>query len=483
MSPALSPSSLGPAGAAPAAAGAPSADASVDAAHVPGLLPWLGLALGSLLLAGFFAFAIAMTRTPAVQLLPTPATFYTFLVGHVTFALTVWLLSALAAVAILVAARAGTPIDGRAARLGAAGAGLGAALLASAGLLGLGQPLLNDFVPVLDHPLFYAGLVLLTAGVALPLGGLVATYPRWRDLRPELMGACLAALTVLVSVAVMAYTLATVSPVGVERAVWVRSLFWGPGYVLLFAETMLMATAWMLLTRLVVAPGPAWDRWARAALFLYLPFLALLVSALLGGDAGRNATIDRWVANAISGAGLGLPSILLLVLVLGQFLHSGVRPWRSPAALALLGSLLLYGTGGLIAAAGFRSDLRVPAHYHGTVGAVTLALMGLVLYLLDRERGRLARWQPVLYGGGLTVMILGLYWAGLLGAPRKTFGFQWADLPALVALNVMGLGAAVAVAGGAAFLLLTLPPLARRVAVAARPAPPARVPARPSWSP
>lgn len=470
------------------AAALPSSGTMLDSMQlqVPGLLPWLGLALGSLLVAGLFAFAIAMARTPLVQLLPTPATFYTFLVGHVTFALTVWLLCALCLVAIIVAAQGGAPVSGRVAGVGAGIAGVGVVFMAVSAFLGLGQPLLNDFVPVLDHPLFYLGLALTTLGVLLPLGGFLLTYPRWRELTAESMGASLAAITVVVSMAVMAVMVATVSPEGVEHAVWVRSLFWGPGQVLLFAETMLMATAWVMLVKLVAPSHQSWEPWARRAMFLYLPFLAVLVSALLGGDAGRNATVDRWVANAISGPGLGLPSILLMGLVVTQLLKSPVRPWAGPRAaarMALIGSILLYSTGGLIAAAGFRSDLRVPAHYHGTVGAVTLALMGIVICVLGRQRARLARWQPALYGGGLTIMIVGLYWAGLLGAPRKTFGFQWADLPAIVAMNVMGLGAFLAVVGGALFILLTLPPLVRRVAREARPRAVAWGRARLSWSP
>src|SRR5690606_11252222 len=135
----------------------------------------------------------------------------------------------------------------------------------------------NDFVPVLDHPLFYSGLTLFALGALLPLGGLLATYPRWRTLQAETMGASLAAVAVVASVAVLIHSLVTADPAGVERPVWVRALFWGPGQVLLFADTILMATAWIVLVRLVAPPQRSWERLARMALFLYVPFLALLV--------------------------------------------------------------------------------------------------------------------------------------------------------------------------------------------------------------
>jgi hypothetical protein len=276
------------------------------------------------------------------------------------------------------------------------------------------------------------------------------------------MGASLAGAAAVLGTGILLVNLIAASPVEVVRSLWVRSLFWGPGQVLLFADTLLMSTSWAILARSLLPDDEMWERRFRLALFAYVPFLAVLVSALLSGEASHHATVNRWIANAISGAGLGLPTLLIAGLLVSRLVRLGRRAWTSPSYLALVGSLLLYAAGSVIAAAGFRSDLRVPAHYHGTVGAVTLALMGVTLQLLGRGEGRLARWQPVLYGGGLLVMILGLYWAGLLGAPRKTFGFQWADLPALIALNVMGLGAGLAVLGGVAFLLLALPALARR---------------------
>ena len=58
------------------------------------LTAWLGLSLGSLVVAGLFAVLVALARTPAVQLLGSAADRFHFaLVGHVTFALTVWFIA------------------------------------------------------------------------------------------------------------------------------------------------------------------------------------------------------------------------------------------------------------------------------------------------------------------------------------------------------------------------------------------------------
>jgi heme/copper-type cytochrome/quinol oxidase subunit 1 len=73
-----------------------------------------------------------------------------------------------------------------------------------------------------------------------------------------------------------------------------------------------------------------------------------------------------------------------------------------------------------------------------------------------------ARWQPYLSGLGLLGIMAGMHWAGGHGAPRKTFGFTWANAQALLAMNLMGLGSLLAILGGLAFVLNVGIPLVRR---------------------
>lgn len=442
-------------GASPAMA--PGVEPMAHAGRQPGMRAWLQIAIGSLVVAGFFAFLTAMTRTPAIRLLATPQAFYTALVSHVTFALTVWLLSALGIVALVVGWLATGRAPSRTTHAGAALAGLGAAAMAAAGVLGLGQAYLNDFVPVLDHPVFYAGLGLFIVGVLLVALRFLASYPRWRWLSAEALGVALASIALLLALALLLDSAMRLPDDGMDRATTLRVLFWAPGQELLFVDTILMATVWLLLLRFGYGRLRFAERWARVALFAYTPFLFVVAGLFLGGEPTHLAGAARGLVNAVTGLGLALPSVAVAGLVAAQVVR-GPRRWREPWFAALALSLLLYLAGGVIAAIGFHSDLRVPAHYHGTVGAVTMALMGLLPALLpERVRWpRLARWQPYLYGGGLLLMMLGLYWAGLLGAPRKTFGFAWANLPALLALNLMGLGATLAVLGGGLFVALVL---------------------------
>jgi heme/copper-type cytochrome/quinol oxidase subunit 1 len=125
--------------------------------------------------------------------------------------------------------------------------------------------------------------------------------------------------------------------------------------------------------------------------------------------------------------------------------------------------LLLFSAGGLIGFLIKGSDVRIPAHYHGSIVGITLALMGLTYALLPRlgytrPLPRLATWQPVLYGAGQFLHIAGLVWSGGYGVQRKVAGAeQVLRTPSEVAgMALMGVGGLIAVIGGLAFALVVL---------------------------
>jgi heme/copper-type cytochrome/quinol oxidase subunit 1 len=110
------------------------------------------------------------------------------------------------------------------------------------------------------------------------------------------------------------------------------------------------------------------------------------------------------------------------------------------------------------------STTMVPAHYHASVGAVTVAFMAATYALLGafglslpgpRWRRALA-WQPVLYGAGMGLLAAGFALAGSRGMGRKLYGAEQAarTLAESAGLAVMGVGGFVAVAGGVLFLVV-----------------------------
>jgi heme/copper-type cytochrome/quinol oxidase subunit 1 len=140
--------------------------------------------------------------------------------------------------------------------------------------------------------------------------------------------------------------------------------------------------------------------------------------------------------------------------------------WRaaaSPERAALLASLLLFSAGGVLAFMIRGINVVVPAHYHGSIVGVTLAFMGLTFGLLPQlgwrqPLPRWARWQPLVYGGGQLMHILGLAWSGGYGVQRKVAGTQQvlSSLPEKIGMGMMGLGGLIAIIGGLMFVLACL---------------------------
>jgi hypothetical protein len=145
-------------------------------------------------------------------------------------------------------------------------------------------------------------------------------------------------------------------------------------------------------------------------------------------------------------------------------------PLSDPRIAAFLASTGLTVLGFVLGALIRGSTTMVPAHYHASVGGVTVAFMAVTFLLLDafglRLRGgrfaRAALWQPILYGAGMAGFAL----AGAHGMGRKMYGAEQATrgVAESAGLAVMGLGGFVAIAGGLLFLGALVAALWSRVA-------------------
>ncbi|RPI38857.1 MAG: hypothetical protein EHM59_22745, partial [Betaproteobacteria bacterium] len=136
---------------------------------------------------------------------------------------------------------------------------------------------------------------------------------------------------------------------------------------------------------------------------------------------------------------------------------------------ALITSLILFGAGGLIGFMIQGSNVKIPAHYHGCIVGVTLALMGLAYALLPRlgfgqVDPRLARVQSWMYGGGQLLHIVGLVWSGGYGVQRKVAGAEQTlrTFEQVAGMGLMGLGGLVAVLGGVLFAVIVMKAMLRR---------------------
>jgi len=115
------------------------------------------------------------------------------------------------------------------------------------------------------------------------------------------------------------------------------------------------------------------------------------------------------------------------------------------------------------------SNTIITAHYHGTGGAISLAFMGLTLYLLPRlgygtPNLKWATLMSYIYGAGQLFHIIGLLWSGGYGVQRKVAGAAQGlqGFAQTAGMGLMGLGGLVAVVGGVIFLVVVFKAMRRK---------------------
>lgn len=416
---------------------------------------WLILAVTAVAVSGVFAILIALARVPALGTLFPGAEFYRVaLVLHVNLSQGVWFM-AFAGALWSLHGDAGADSLRRLALLLAATGTAGLVLAVSAGNV---RPLMSNYLPVLDSRLFLGSLTLFGLGILLQalLSWRSLTVDR-RVLPPVLARARLLKLSVAATLAVFGLLAATAwqLPAG-EGIIYFENLFWGSGHLWQFSLLALLMYCWLQLAGPAAGCLPRWL--SAAASFGWLLPVVLGIGIVLLNEPGSAAYVYRytWLMQWTSWE---TPLLLAVALWLAA-------PRRSLAPGFGL-SLLLFIAGLLLGTLINGQTTLVTAHYHGTIGAITLAFMAVSFRMLgalgcEPPAERLVRWQLGFYGYGVLLMMSGLAGAGLMGAPRKTPGdlaltFS-VETVSRICLGVGGLCATIGIVMFAVLLLRRLLP-------------------------
>lgn len=445
---------------------APSQAANAHALGVSIARGWFLFAVGSLVLAGLLSLLLVVGRLPFLGAIFTdPLFFKRALVVHVDLALVVWFQAGTLA---FLALAVGSTLPRRLVGLSFALCGAGIAGLLAGALMPGAQPILSNYVPVIDHPVFLTGLVAWFAGSGLFfLGAVAAPVARGSTLPDEVIVALRVAaagnlIALLTFAAAWRTTLSGLPTIGYYELV-----MWGGGHALQAANVATMLGLWLLLLhrwsgRAVLTPAAS--RWLLSA--LVAPHAILPVLALQGTSSGAYVELAtdlmRWT----------LFPVILIVLGFGVR-HVVATRRASPLPIAfdhrlagLAGSASLAALGLVLGAFIRGSNTLVPGHYHAAIGAVTLALMTAAYDFCADTSARAvvariwtrAKLQLLTFGVGQAVFAVGFGIAGVYGLGRKQYGVEQhvRSVGEYVGLGVMGLGGILAVAGGLLFLAVML---------------------------
>lgn len=422
---------------------------------------WLGLALASLLLAGFFSLFLVVGRAPFLSgFFDDPHFFRRCLVVHVNLALVVWFYAFLAGLVSLL------PGGPRRSPMPVLLSGAGVLLLVIAGGIPDAVPVLSNYVPMIDHPVFAAGLLLIAAGIGEAMIRVLVdrrgepVIPFAPEAQLGLKAAAVAFLLAVLTV----FGAWVGTPSDTITDLYFELLFWGGGHVLQFSSVAAMVAIWLHLVatgtgQAVVSPRIA--RFLFGLLLLPLPFAPVIALA------GTDGALYRIGATRLMQWGIfPVVSTFIVLAVLAIVRHArtigtravltdaGIAGFAASAALTIVGFIL----GAMIRG----SNTMVPAHYHAAIGAVTVAFMAGAFVLLpalgfplrSRLQQRLAAWQPALFGFGQLVFAIGFGIAGANGMGRKVYG-QEQHIDSVVdvlGLALMGVGGLMAMAGGLLFI-------------------------------
>jgi hypothetical protein len=424
---------------------------------------WSALAMLSLAVAGVYAVLVALSRIPGIEdVFPWPLDFFhKGLVVHVVLSFVVWFLAVFGALLQVTTLRlaAGSPrldLLGMAAVLLAEG---GCVFLFLPALMDRGEATLNNYVPVIIDPVYYTGLVLLAVALALAVIRLGANWDRRQHpldpLSTAVAGGAVIFAVALICFATAAWLLGDQTP----SHTFNEDLFWGGGHLLQFLNVAMLLGAWSLLA----AQGPAAVAprvWTAVTVLLLVPALAAPFSYALF-DAFTAAQTETFTNFQYALAPPTLLAAVAMAVAAFRFRgRGGALPWQEPAFLCLALSILVFGTGGVLGLFVDGADTRTPGHYHGVIGGINLAFMGLFLTFFLPLLGRGVAWTRVIYlqiyfyAFGQVMQCLGLFLAGGYGAPRKTAGAEQGleGIGAIAGMALNGIGALIAVIGGVLFI-------------------------------
>lgn len=371
-------------------------------------------------------------------------------------------------------------------------------------LQGKADVLFTSYVPLKADPLYYLGIILFAVGALLVTclffaSLVVARREKTYEGSVPLVtfGATTAAI---IAVITLLHGAAIYVPTFFWSLGWMemdpqiyRMVWWALGHSSQQINVAAMVSVWYLLGALTVGGVVLNEKVSRVAFALYVLFISMASAHHLLVDPGLSPAWKIWntsyamylavLASMIHGftvpGGIEM-GMRLRGFTKGAFEWLKKAPWSDPGFSALMLSVVIFGFGGGITGVTIGTEqiniiahntMRIPGHFHMTVvGGTALAFMGVTYYVLPlifRKRVSLwglAKYQPYLFGIGVTVLAVSMSALGLFGVPRRHWDTSFSQSPFPVEFSaavdliqaVMGIGGLVAATGALLFIVIAV---------------------------
>jgi cytochrome c oxidase subunit 1 len=459
-----------------------------------------------LLIGGLFGLSVALTRWPAVHLLPADW-FYLALTAHGFDVLLAWIIFFEMAVlyfasAVLLNCRLAAPRWGWAQFV----LMLAGALMTNVAVLqGNSSVMFTSYPPLQASPLFYLGLVLFAVGALIGCAVFFGTLVIAKDEKTYQGSVPLVTFGAVTAAIIAVFTLASGAIILIPTFLWsvglvsnidplmYKLVWWGMGHSSQQINVSAHVAVWYAIGAMVLGARPISEKVSRTAFLLYILFLQLASAHHMLVEPGVSSSWKIFNTSyamylAVLGSmihGLTVPGAIEAAqrakgFNKGLFEWLRKAPWGNPAFAGMFMSLVMFGFLGGISGVVMGTEqinlimhntLYVPGHFHATVVAgTTLAFMAitypLVPLIFRREIAfpKIAKLQPYVFAIGVAGISLFMMGAGTLGVPRRHWDITFADAlanfqfspAAFLMLALNGIFACMAALGGAMYILVVV---------------------------
>lgn len=402
-------------------------------------LLWTKIGVAALGISGLYSIILVFLRTPGISSLIENKEFFKIaLVVHVDLTVLVWLLSG-SVLIWLKNIRFFLPA------ITYQSAFLGILLMALSPLFSQEtDPIMNNYVPMLDNIVFVIGLCIFITVILIMSLIAVSKIPRTHDEYAGFIGACLFIMSAICLV--FSYDkLNNEIPYPMDMHGFYEMLFWSGGHALQFLYMHTMYAIWLrLLANRKFPKIQILVMWLNVLAVMPLLPMHLMYSV-------DSAAFISFCTDHMRYAG-GVSAGFMIAMIIAEIICA---EQESKWLFGINTSLLLFAAGGLIAMMISEVNVTIPAHYHGSIVGISIAVMTLVYELLNLNIQEIihAKTQVITYAIGQMMHIGGLAWSGGYGVLRKNPDMAL-SIDAKVSMGIMGLGGLIAIIGGLMFVVI-----------------------------
>ncbi len=404
---------------------------------------WLFLSSLAIALAGLFSIVIVFARVPVLKdILPFADLFKTALVIHVDLSQIFWFMTASIALS-LTCFTADKTVNKVLQSLTV----ISLILITISVFLG-GTAILANYVPFIDENLAFSLSLGLFFSVIIIYNAYFLSFANAKTKDITKLICHLNHLVIIAAFISMFLTIKTLYnffPI----SEFYEYLFWGFGHLLQYSYCLILIFCWLKLTNYKTN----FPNTLKTIIIIHAVFV---VSAIAYFVKPEISSYKLFFTHHMKF--LAIAPILLLILI---YFDRRNTSFNKPSfdQYYFTTSVILFVAGGFIALFIRESNTIIPAHYHGSIVAITIAIMGFIMsqfhsQKLIKPNLKTVKLIPLCYFSGQLMHISGLALSGGYGALRKSPD-SITNFKAQFWMGIMGMGGLIAIISGLLFIYVS----------------------------